>query len=207
MQDLPQHAYAGAGSSYVHAPQSVYMSSFPWRHSVRALALTPDGSVFLGKHRTPMDSCGQHLAEASSAANQAWMLYGANWEEPVHVWHQEILDSTIAPGFQGVKNDYYLVHVDRFEHRGELMPEALQGEGLEGFACWCEKAIRAHSDQLFSPRDLATLLPTITHDSPRNPCYSRSKSHSCWARLNEGLTRKLILLLDAPVIDNGLWPL
>ncbi len=155
------------------------MSSLPWRHSLRALLLTADGAVLLGKHRTPRGSVwaapGGDVESGESGLDAlqrelreeiGWELSG---EEPAHVWRQEILDSTIAPGFQGVVNDYYLVRIDRFEHRGDLAPEALQAEGLEGFAWWSAEAMRLHSDELFSPHDLATLLPTITRDTPPNP--------------------------------------
>ena len=155
------------------------MISIPWRHSVRALLLTPDGAVLLGKHRTADGAVwaapggGIELGESGLDALQRELREEVglvlSGEEPVHVWHQEITDLTIAPGFQGVTNDYYLVHVDRFEHRGESTSQAPQDEGLENFAWWSAEAIQTHSDELFSPRDLATLLPTITRDPPQGP--------------------------------------
>lgn len=155
------------------------MSSFSLRHSVRALLLTPDDAVLLGKHRTPdgfvWSAPGGGIEQGESGLDAlqrelreeiGLVLSG---EEPVHVWHQQILDATIAPGFHGVTNDYYLVRVDRFKHRGGLAPQALQDEGLEGFAWWSAAAIQAHSGQRFSPRNLATLLPTVTQDTPGSP--------------------------------------
>ncbi|MGA7203505.1 MAG: NUDIX hydrolase, partial [Specibacter sp.] len=86
--------------------------------------------------------------------------------EPPHVWHQEIVDESISPNVDGVINDYFLVRTDRFEPQGLWTPETLLNEGLEGFAWWTVEDIRtARRAQVFSPRNLATLLPTITPDA------------------------------------------
>lgn len=86
-----------------------------------------------------------------------------------HVWHQEFLDSSFSGDFDGVINDYFLLRAERFCPKGLWTPEILLKEGLGGFAWWSADAIESSTDQLFSPRNLAGLLPTITEDALTGP--------------------------------------
>lgn len=149
------------------------MNPLRWRHSVRALLLTPDLELLLGRHsvgngfvwaapgggiepgESPHEALRRELGEEIG--------FSPDVADPPHVWHQELVDSSIAEDFDGVINDYFLVRVDRFVPQGLWSPETLLDEGLDDFAWWSVDDIRkASPGQVFSPRNLATLLPTMT---------------------------------------------
>ena len=91
--------------------------------------------------------------------------------DPPHVWHQEVLATDHAPGFDGIVNDYFLVRASHFQPRGELTDDQLAAEHLAAFRWWRLSEIVDHAGpELFSPRDLATpLTALLTADTPTQP--------------------------------------
>jgi hypothetical protein len=67
-----------------------------------------------------------------------------------------------APGFDGFVNDYFLIRATHFEPRGEFTDDQLAAEHLGAFRWWRLAEISNHTGpELFSPRDLATLLTAL----------------------------------------------
>jgi ADP-ribose pyrophosphatase YjhB (NUDIX family) len=92
--------------------------------------------------------------------------------DPPHVWHQEVVAAGLAPGLDGLVNDYFLVRTNHFRPRGELTGDQLAvQENLTAFRWWQLAEIAGHTGpELFSPRDLTTpltaLLATGTPEQP-----------------------------------------
>ncbi|WP_250009335.1 NUDIX domain-containing protein [Actinoplanes sp. M2I2] len=92
--------------------------------------------------------------------------------DPPHVWHQVIVGADQASGFDGIVNDYFLVRTARFEPRGEFTDDHLAAdELLETFRWWRLTEVAGYTGpDLFSPRDLATLLSDLlTSGVPAGP--------------------------------------
>jgi 8-oxo-dGTP pyrophosphatase MutT (NUDIX family) len=91
--------------------------------------------------------------------------------DPPHVWHQVVVAADLAPGFDGLVNDYFLVRVARFEPQGEFTDDQLADEHLGGFRWWQLAEITDYTGpDLFSPRDLATsLADLLTAGTPAGP--------------------------------------
>ncbi|MFC8849587.1 MULTISPECIES: NUDIX domain-containing protein [unclassified Micromonospora] len=91
--------------------------------------------------------------------------------EPPHVWHQEVVAADIAPGFDGIINDYFLIRTNHFQPRGEMTDDQLAAENLVAFRWWQLSEIAAHrGPELFSPRDLTTpLTALLTGGTPDQP--------------------------------------
>ena len=89
--------------------------------------------------------------------------------EPAHVWHQEI--GTRTDGYDGVVNDYFLVRTPRFDPHGALSEDDLAAEHISGMRWWRHEDIAEYGGpDLFSPRDLATLLSAlVAGDVPSTP--------------------------------------
>ncbi|MGJ5830720.1 NUDIX domain-containing protein [Streptomyces ossamyceticus] len=86
-------------------------------------------------------------------------------DEAPHVWHQEIVDPAIAPGHDGVVNDYHLVRTTAFTPAGALGEAALARENVHGTRWWSLDEITGHDGpDLFSPRDLGTPLARLLAD-------------------------------------------
>lgn len=149
------------------------MTDFRWRHSVRALILTPEGQLLLGRHRV---NGGFIWAAPGGGIDAGESPHGALRRElreetglvldasarPEHLWHQEIHDSSITAGFDGAINDYFLIETEHFVARGLWPREVLLDEGLDGFAWWTLEEIQAAGPtEVFGPRNLAALFPSI----------------------------------------------
>lgn len=91
--------------------------------------------------------------------------------DPPHVWHQVVVATDHAPGFDGIVNDYFLIRTGYFEPRGEFTDDQLAAEHLAAFRWWQLSEITDYSGpDLFSPRDLATpLTALLTSGSPSDP--------------------------------------
>jgi 8-oxo-dGTP pyrophosphatase MutT (NUDIX family) len=91
--------------------------------------------------------------------------------DPPHVWHQKIVATDLASGFDGIINDYFLIRASHFQPRGELTDDQLAAENLAAFRWWYLSEIVSYvGPELFSPRDLATpLTALLTTDTPTQP--------------------------------------
>ncbi|GIF42524.1 NUDIX hydrolase [Actinoplanes xinjiangensis] len=92
--------------------------------------------------------------------------------EPPHVWHQEVIAADVAPGFDGIVNDYFLIRTTHFQPRGEFTDDELTAqENLAGFRWWSLPEITDYEgSELFSPRDLTTpLTALLTTGTPARP--------------------------------------
>jgi ADP-ribose pyrophosphatase YjhB (NUDIX family) len=91
--------------------------------------------------------------------------------DPPHVWHQVVVASDPAPGFDGIVNDYFLVRTAHFEPRGEFADDQLAAEHIAAFRWWRLSEITNYrGPDLFSPRDLATpLTDLLTSGIPSEP--------------------------------------
>ncbi|UQX03571.1 NUDIX domain-containing protein [Streptomyces sp. RerS4] len=160
------------------------MTSLKLRHSVRALVLdeqdrvllcrfdlrresgpfvlwaAPGGGLAAGEG--PLDALRRELREEVGLDLA---------DDPPHVWHQEIVDPHISAGYDGVVNDYYLVHTPSFAPRGDLTDEQLAAENMRGTRWWRVAEIQDHrGPDLFSPRDLGTpLAALLTDGTPERP--------------------------------------
>ncbi|MFI7542969.1 NUDIX domain-containing protein [Actinoplanes sp. NPDC049599] len=91
--------------------------------------------------------------------------------DPPHVWHQVVVAADHAPGFDGMVNDYFLIRTTHFEPQGEFTDDQLAAEHLAAFRWWrLAEIARYPGPDLFSPRDLATLLTDLlTSGIPADP--------------------------------------
>lgn len=111
----------------------------------------PGGGVGLGE--TPDEALRRELYEEVGLSIAS---------DPPHVWHQEILDPDISPGYDGVVNDYYLVRTTSFTPRGALTDEELTAENIHGMRWWRPREIVDYrGSDLFSPRDLGAPLTEL----------------------------------------------
>jgi 8-oxo-dGTP pyrophosphatase MutT (NUDIX family) len=158
------------------------------RTSVRAIILDEDDHVLLCRFVSP------HPA-VPNGASAVWAAPGGGIEpgedglialrrelreetglvtaiDPPHVWHQVVVAADLAPGFDGMVNDYFLVRATHFEPRGEFTDDQLAvDEHLAGFRWWQLSEITDYTGpDLFSPRDLATpLTDLLTSGIPSDP--------------------------------------
>lgn len=160
--------------------------SLNFRTSVRALVLDEDDQILLCRFDFP------HPA-VPDGTQVVWAAPGGGVEpgedalpalrrelreetglvtavDPPHVWHQVVV-ADIAPGFDGIVNDYFLLRVTHFSPRGEFTDDQLAAEHITAFRWWQLSEIADYTGpDLFSPRDLATpLTDLLTSGIPHNP--------------------------------------
>lgn len=111
----------------------------------------PGGGVEPGE--LPLEALRRELHEETGFVLEA---------SPAHVWHQVILGLAADEGYDGIVNDYYLVRAARFDARGALSDAEIAAENISGWRWWTVDEIAGYTGpDLFSPRDLATLLGAV----------------------------------------------
>jgi ADP-ribose pyrophosphatase YjhB (NUDIX family) len=164
------------------------MTSLHLRASARAIVLDEDDRVLLCRFASP------HPA-VPDGAQTVWAAPGGGVEpgedglsalrrelreetglviavDPPHVWRQIVVAADHAPGFDGFSNDYFFVRATHFDPQGEFTDDQLAAdEHLTAFRWWQLSEIADYpGPDLFSPRDLATLLTDLlTSGMPSAP--------------------------------------
>lgn len=78
------------------------------------------------------------------------------------MWHQNVVDPGHAPGYDGVVNDYFLVHTTAFQPRGAMSDEELAAENMTGLRWWrLAEIVGYDGPDVFSPRDLGSPLSAL----------------------------------------------
>ena len=156
------------------------------RHAVRAIILDDSDAVLLCRFSIP------HPAVPLNAS-VLWAAPGGGVEpgelplealrrelheetgfvlesSPAHVWHQVIHGLAADEGYDGIVNDYYLVRAERFDPRGALTDAEIAAENISGWRWWTVDEIAGYrGPDLFSPRDLATLLVAVIAGEVASP--------------------------------------
>ena len=142
----------------VDADQRLLLYYFHIADGTRIWA-APGGGIEAGESR--LEALRRELREETGYALLA---------EPTHVWHQEVEDPTVFPGFDGIVNDYYLIRTAVFTPQGTMSEAELASENIRGFHWWSPEEIQTHTGpDLFSPRELAALLPPLLAAPPPSP--------------------------------------
>ena len=154
------------------------------RHAVRALILDPHDRILLCRFAIPKPEGtivvwaapggGVESGETLLAALRRELReeVGLTLDaDPLHVWHQEVVDPGHAAGYDGVINDYFLLRTTFFTPRGALSDDELAAENITRLAWWRPQDITDYQGtDLFSPRDLAgPLARLLSEDLPARP--------------------------------------
>ena len=159
------------------------MPSVNLRHAVRAIVLDENDRILLCRFAIPEPAGtvvwaapggGIEQGETSLVALRRELREEVGLEirtDPPHVWHQEVVAAGHAAGYDGVVNDYFLARTSGFDPRGTLSDDELAAENISGLKWWHPwEVARYDGPDLFSPRDLATLLAAlITSGAPVGP--------------------------------------
>jgi 8-oxo-dGTP diphosphatase len=118
----------------------------------------PEPSPQEPRRETPLDARRLELHEETGLVNGA---------DPPHIWHP----GGVAPGYDGVVKEYFLVRTGAFRPRGALSDDELAAEHITGMRWWRHEDIATYGGtDLFSPRGVATpLAALITGHLPRTP--------------------------------------
>jgi 8-oxo-dGTP diphosphatase len=163
------------------------VTSVKLRHSARAIILDEHDRILLCRFGFPYPA-------VPTGATVVWAAPGGGIEpgetqpgaldrelreevglvldaDPPHVWHQEVVASGHATGYDGVINDYFLIRTTSFTPRGTMSDDELTAENITGWQWWrCQDITEYRGTDLFSPRDLATpLIALITDGVPDVP--------------------------------------
>ncbi len=91
--------------------------------------------------------------------------------DPPQVWHQQVRWPHRDNGFDGVRNDYFLVRTSAFDPRGSMTDEQLAQECLMGFRWWSLSELHEYSGPaVFAPPGFPALLRALLLDGvPASP--------------------------------------
>lgn len=143
------------------------------RHSARALLVDANDRLLLARHdltartvgsviwatpgggleagETPLEAVVRELAEEVGLHVP---VHG-----PRHVWHQEVVSSTYAAGWDGAVFDYFLVRCEASTVIVSSTDALLRDEGITDFRWWTLQQMHdASGDGLFRPHHLPALL-------------------------------------------------
>ncbi|SCF72751.1 NUDIX hydrolase [Streptomyces sp. Ncost-T10-10d] len=150
------------------------MSSLNLRHSVRAVVLDENDRILLCRFAIPEPAGTVVWAAPGGGVERDETALAALRRElheevgltvdtdPPHVWHQQVVAPGHAAGYDGVVNDYFLVRTTSFHPRGAMSDDELAAENIDGFRWWRLGDIAdCRGSELFSPRDLASLLAAL----------------------------------------------
>lgn len=142
------------------------------RRAARALVLTPDERVLLAEHHPDgvivraLPGGGLEPAEDVRAALRRELLeeVGLDVDPDLcpHVWRRTVVEPWAAPGWDGLREDVFLVRVpSEFTPHGSFDADRLRAEDLHGFGWWSPPEIAAMEGQgiVPAPRQLAELVP------------------------------------------------
>ena len=131
----------------------VLLCRFEWPDAVVWTA--PGGGVEPGEE--PLDALGRELAE------EVGLVLGGR--APARVAPDLHRRRATRKGYDGILNDYYLVHTTAFEPQGTLSAEQLAAEHVFGLRWWTLDELAAYDGEaVFSPRALPALLDGLLRD-------------------------------------------
>ena len=112
---------------------------------------------------------GESLVDAVIRELLEEVGYRTSPDEVRHVWHQVVVTSTYAEGWDGAIHDYFVVRCDAFEPAGSSADQLLADEGITQFKWWTlDELIAVDDSDLFRPRQLPTLLGDLLAGSSRS---------------------------------------
>nr|WP_276509704.1 NUDIX hydrolase [Nocardioides marinisabuli] len=150
------------------------------RHSARALLLDEDDRLLLARHdlttrhigsviwappggglevgETPLEAVVRELAEE--------VALSVPMDGPRHVWHQQVVSSAYARGWDGAVFDYFLVKCDALSLPSTSNDRLLRDEGITEFRWWTIDQLHdASGSGLLRPHHLAALLSDLLTES------------------------------------------
>jgi 8-oxo-dGTP diphosphatase len=152
------------------------------RHAARALVVTPGERVLLAEHHVDGVTVwappgggvepGETVRETIARELHEEVGLSVDGSRLPHVWHQEVVADWAPTGFDGVRNDYFVLRVPQeFSPRGRFDDAELLRENLHGFRWWSAAEILAVTDEfvVFSPRGLGPMLPSALRHHPTEP--------------------------------------
>jgi 8-oxo-dGTP diphosphatase len=144
------------------------------RHAARAIVLDDDDRILLCRFAFPHPKDKVVWAAPGGGVEPGETVLAALRRElheevglivdadPPHVWHQEVVAPGLAPGYDGVINDYFLIRTPPLQPRAAMSDDELAAENISGLHWWRPRDIAEYrGTDLFSPRDLTTPLTAL----------------------------------------------